>query len=150
MIKENSIPPCRAGPLARVHKENFISPRWDLAKLSKISPRRAGSLLIWTHYIFIRVSLRTVRSLLGDQGSSPNRASSPPNEQPRRKKLNKKIKHDVIKHAIKYFLTNRWRWSWTMVFDCQFMTILITRDKIGFFPFQWKSVVLQTPFKNYP
>ena len=32
------------------------------AKSSEISPRWAGSLLIWTYYIFIRVSLRKVRS----------------------------------------------------------------------------------------
>ena len=36
------------------------------AKLSEISPRQAASLLIWTHYIFIRVSLRKVRSHLGE------------------------------------------------------------------------------------
>ena len=35
-------------------------------KSSEISPRRAGSLLIWTHYIFVRVSLRKVRSHLGE------------------------------------------------------------------------------------
>ena len=37
-----------------------------MAKSSEISPRRAGSLLILTHYIFIRVSLRKVRSHLGE------------------------------------------------------------------------------------
>ena len=36
------------------------------AKSSEISPRRAGSLLLLTHYIFIRVSLRKVRSHLGE------------------------------------------------------------------------------------
>ena len=33
----------------------FISPRWDVGK-TKWDPTSAGSLLIWTHSIFIRVS----------------------------------------------------------------------------------------------
>ena len=48
--------------------ENFSSRLGGIsAKSSEISPRRAGSLLIWTHYIFIRVSLRKVRSHLGEK-----------------------------------------------------------------------------------
>ena len=46
---QNSISPCRAGPLAHVHMENFQME-------SQISPRQASSLLIWTYYIFIGVS----------------------------------------------------------------------------------------------
>ena len=42
--------------------ENFSSRLGGIsAKSSEVSPRWAGSLLIWTHYIFVRVSLRKVR-----------------------------------------------------------------------------------------
>ena len=32
-FKEKSIPPCRAGPPAHVHKTNFYSPRWNPGKI---------------------------------------------------------------------------------------------------------------------
>ena len=36
------------------------------AKSNEISPRQAGSLFIWAHYVFIEVFLKKVRSHLGD------------------------------------------------------------------------------------
>ena len=64
-IKENFIPPCLDGPLTRVHLKNFHLNLSEIpAKSSEIPPRRAGSLLIRTHYVFIGDS--KVRSHLGE------------------------------------------------------------------------------------
>ena len=52
--------------LAHLHmfiSKIFISPRIPV-KSSDIPPTRAGSLLIWTHYTFIEVFLKKVRSHL--------------------------------------------------------------------------------------
>ena len=60
---------CRLAGLAHLRVfiwKIFISHKSGFSgKSSGISPRRSGSLLMWTHYIFIRVSLRKVRSHLG-------------------------------------------------------------------------------------
>ena len=65
MLKEKSIPPCRTGPLARVHMKNFISPRWDPGKPSEIHLGRL-SRFSCERIIFLNSSFLKVRSHLGE------------------------------------------------------------------------------------
>ena len=74
------------------------------AKSSEISPMRAGSLLIWAHYIFIGVSFKE-DEISPRRASPPNLASSPPYEQRQRREFNDQkqpsevlFKIDVLKN----------------------------------------------------
>ena len=91
-IKENSIRPCRAAHLREFIWNIFTSPRWDPGRFCEIPPRRAGSLLVWKNYTFIRVSKEGAIS--PRRASLPNQASSPPYKQPLRK-LSKNIQNRV-------------------------------------------------------
>ena len=85
LIKENSIPPCWAGPLARVHMENFHlawvgfpqnQVRSHLGGLARFSHER-----IIFFYEFLKEGEISPR-----QASPPNLASSPSYKQPLKKR----------------------------------------------------------------
>ena len=82
------------------------------ARSSEISPWQAGSLLIWTHYIFIRVSLMKVSPR---RANPPNRAISPPYKQPLNGKCLRLIYND--KHSTCHELLKK---------HCSFLFILKT------------------------
>ena len=87
-MKENSIPPCRAGRLMRVLMENFHL-AWVRSRQNQVRSHLGGlARLSYERIVFYR-SFFKEGEISPRQASQPNRASSPPYEQP----LNSFLRH---------------------------------------------------------
>ena len=87
LLAENSIPPCLAGPLARVHMENFhlaqVRSRQNQVRYNPGGLARFS----YEHVIFLQEFLKG-GEISTRRASPPNRASAPPQNNPSKEQTN--------------------------------------------------------------